>query len=269
MKIKSAYLKFAINLAKETGRNQLTQFGKKLSYKTKSSTIDLVTQVDSDSENHILAEIQKKYPQHSILAEETGFSDKNSEFIWIIDPLDGTTNYKNNLPIFAVSIALQKNGETICGVVYNPAADKCFYAEKDKGAYLNNKKIEISSSITLSDSLIATGFPYIHDKYYDLSFDIFKDFYDATQGVRRLGAASLDLCFVAMGRYAGFYEFNLKSWDICAGLLIAKEAGATCSDWNNKPVPFSGKRVLCNNGFIHNEMMKILNKNKYKIYYDL
>ena len=235
----------------------------------KSTNIDLVTEADKKSEDYLIKQIKSKYPNHSIVSEESGNIDNKSEYLWIIDPLDGTTNYKNKLPIFAVSIALQKNRETICGVVYNPAADKCFYAEKDKGAYLNNKKIKVSSSITLSDSLIATGFPYIHDKYYDLSFDIFKDFYDATQGVRRLGAASLDLCFVAMGRYAGFYEFNLKSWDICAGLLIAKEAGATCSDWNNKPVSFSGKRILCNNGFIHNEMMKILNKNKYKIYYDL
>lgn len=269
MKYKSDYLRFAINLANQTGRKQLTYFGKNLSFKTKSSKIDFVTQVDSDSESYIVAQIEKKYPSHSILTEEAGFYNKNSEFRWVIDPLDGTTNFKNNLPIFAVSIALQKKGETICGVVYNAAADKCFYAEKNKGAFLNNKKINISSSIALSDSLIATGFPYIHDKYYDLSFDIFKDFYDSSQGVRRLGAAALDLCFVAMGRYAGFYEFNLKSWDICAGSLIAKEAGAICSDWNNNPAPFSGKRILCTNRFIHSEMMEILNKNKYKIFYNL
>ena len=152
---------------------------------------------------------------------------------------------------------------------YNPAAKKCFYAEKNKGAYLNKKPINISSSKTLSKSLLVTGFPYNHDHLYDQSFSIFKNFYDLTQGVRRLGAASLDLCFVAMGRFEGFYEFNLKPWDICAGALIAKEAGATCSDWDNSPLPHSGKRILCSNGYIHNEMVQVLNKDAYKIFYDL
>ena len=245
-------------------------FGNLSSVKTKSTNIDLVTRADIESENFIIKEIQENFPKHSILTEEKGELLSDSEYLWVIDPLDGTTNFAHNLPIFSVSIGLvKKNSGAICGVVYNPAADKCFYAEKNKGAYLNKKPINVSSSNTLSDSLLATGFPYAHDNYYDLSFSIFKDFYDKTQGVRRLGVASLDLCFVAMGRFEGFYEFNLKPWDICAGALIAHESGANCSDWDNSPLPHSGKRILCSNGKIHEEMLRILNKDKYKIFYDL
>jgi len=266
---KSSHLKFALDLAKEAGKKQMRYFGELSNYKTKSTHIDLLTKADIESEDFIIKNIQKEFPRHSILSEETGFIDKNSVYKWVIDPLDGTTNFTNNLPIFAVSIGLQKNNQTICGVVYNPAANKCFYAEKNKGAFLNNQPISLSSSSTLSKSLLVTGFPYNHDKYYDKSFNIFKDFYDITQGVRRLGAAALDLCFVAMGRFAGFYEFNLNPWDICAGSIIAIEAGATCSDWNNSSLPQSGVRILCTNGKIHDEMVKILTQTQYKDFYDL
>ena len=194
--------------------------------------------------------------------------DNNSDFRWVIDPLDGTTNFVHNLPIFAVSIGLQYKEKTILGVVYNPAADKMFYASNNNGAYLNEEIINISSSNTLSDSLIVTGFPYIHDKKWDISFDIFKTVYSKTRGVRRLGAAALDLCFVAMGRFEGFYEFNLKPWDICAGSIIAKEAGAKVTDWNDKALPFSGKRILATNRKIHNEMVNILTSKEVDIFYN-
>ena len=245
-------------------------FGDISSFKTKSTNIDLLTKADTESEKLIIKKIQEAFPKHSILSEEKGEFLSDSEYLWVIDPLDGTTNFTHNLPIFSVSIGLVKKGiGAMCGVVYNPAADKCFYAEKNKGAYLNNTLIKVSSSKTLSESLLVTGFPYKHDALYDKSFSIFKNFYDKTQGVRRLGAASLDLCFVAMGRFEGFYEFNLKPWDICAGALIAQEAGATCSDWNNSPLPHSGERILCTNGKIHNEMVRILSSSECKIFYDL
>ena len=266
----SSFLKFAIKTAKEAGKIQMLYFGNYGEVSKKSTDIDLVTKADIESEKFIIKKIQEAYPKHSILSEEKGELLSESGYLWVIDPLDGTTNFTHSLPIFAISIGLVKKGEgTVCAVVYNPAANKCFYAEKNRGSYLNNKKIQVSSSNTLSKSLIGTGFPYIHDKYYDLSFSIFKDFYDVTQGVRRLGVASLDLCFVAMGRFEGFYEFNLKPWDICGGALIAKEAGAICSDWNGSPMPQSGKRILCNNKKIHAEMIDILSKNKYKSFYDL
>mgnify|MGYP001357259388 CR=1 FL=1 len=270
MKNPSSFLQFALEVAQEVGEIQMASFGNISSFKTKSTNIDLVTKADIESENLIIKKIQKRFPQHSILSEERGELLSDSEYLWVIDPLDGTTNFAHNLPIFSVSIALVRKGIfTECGVVYNPAAKKYFYAEKNKGAYLNDTPIKVTSSKTLSESLLVTGFPYIHNDLYHQSFSIFKDFYDASQGVRRLGAASLDLCFVAMGRFEGFYEFNLKPWDICAGALIAQEAGAICSDWNNSPLPHSGSRVLCTNGRIHDEMVQILSNSKYKAFYDL
>ena len=215
----------------------MSYFGNISSLEKKSTNIDLVTNADVESENYIIKSIQKQFPTHSIISEENGSISKKKEYTWVIDPLDGTTNFAHNLPIFSVSIGLIKNKEIICGVVYNPAADKCFYAEKKKGAYLNDKKIYVSSSTTLSDSLLVTGFPYLHDSKYDLSFELFKDFYDRTRGMRRLGAASLDLCFVGMGRFDGYYEFSLKPWDICAGALILEEAGGVVTDWNNAEYP--------------------------------
>ena len=261
------YLDFSKKIALESGSILMDYFGNLESIKNKSTSIDLVTEADIKSEHFLIKSIQKKYPDHTIITEESHLKDKNSDFRWIIDPLDGTTNFVHKLPIFAVSIGLQYKEETILGVVYNPAADKLFYASKGNGAFLNKDRINISSSNTLSKSLIVTGFPYLHDNRWDLLFKIFKDCYSKTRGVRRLGAAALDLCFVAMGRFEVFYEFGLKPWDICAGSLIAEEAGANVSDWNGEPYPFSGDRILATNVKVHNEMIKILNKEEFKVFY--
>ena len=267
MKNQSEFLSFSIELAKKAGAIQLSYFGNISSVDTKSTNADLVTNADIESEKLIISEIKKKYPQHSILSEEADSITNNSQYTWIIDPLDGTTNFAHNLPIFAVSIALKKANETICGVVFNPAANKCFYAERNKGAFLDGKKIRPRSTSNLSDCLLVTGFPYLHDIKYDLSFDLFKEFYDKTRGLRRLGAAALDLCFVAMGRFDAFYEFNLQPWDICAGALIAEESGALVTDWNGDEMPQNGSRILCSNKNIQNEMIDILTKDKYSIFY--
>ena len=263
----SEYTKFAIDIAKKAGSLQMLYFGNITEIKKKSNHIDILTEADTKSEELIINEIKLKYPNHSIISEESPDIHNDSEYKWIIDPLDGTTNFTHNLPIFAVSIALLKNNNIISGVVYNAAADKCFHAEINKGSYLNNEKINVSSSSTLSDSLLATGFPYLHDSRYDLSFTLFKVFYDQTRGIRRLGAAALDLCFVAMGRFDGFYEFELNSWDIVAGTLIVKEAGGIVTDWDGNEVPLNGKRILASNKKIHKEMTTILTKDKYKIFY--
>jgi len=264
----SHFLEFAIKIAKEAGSIQMKYFGNVASLEKKSTNIDLVTKADIESEKYLINQIQKKFPNHSIISEESGETSKENEYLWIIDPLDGTTNFAHNLPIFSVSIGLVKKGQgTVSAVVYNPAAKKCFFAEKNKGAFLNDIPIRCTSSKTLSESLLATGFPYLHDCRYDLSFEIFKRFYDATRGLRRLGAASLDLCFVAMGRFDGYYEYELKSWDICAGSLIAREAGAIVTDWDNSILPMDGSRILATNGLIHKEMIEILSENKYSIFY--
>tara|TARA_Y100001970_G_C14025464_1_gene745790 strand:+ start:23 stop:826 length:804 start_codon:yes stop_codon:yes gene_type:complete len=264
---KSEYLQFSLDLVKEVGKIHLNYFGNTNSILRKSSDIDLVTEADIKSEKLIISRIQQTYPEHSIISEESKNIINTSEYTWVIDPLDGTTNFAHNLPIFSVSIGLKKGNKTICAVVFNAAADKCFYSDYSNGSYLNDKQINTTNSIYLSDCLLATGFPYIHDSKYDLSFKIFKEFYDQTRGVRRLGAASLDLCFVAMGRFDGFYEFNLKPWDICAGSLIAKEAGCKVTDWNGNELNPDGRRILCASNEIHNKMVSILTQKKYSLFY--
>ena len=262
----SDFLHFAIETAKTAGEIQMSYFGNISSLEKKSNNIDLLTNADTESEKYIISKIKLKYPSHSIISEESSEMIRESDFTWIIDPLDGTTNFAHNLPIFAVSIALKKKDRIICGVVHNPAADKCFYAEHEKGAFLNNKRISPSNTETLNESLLATGFPYEHDEKYDTSFEIFKDFYDRTRGLRRLGAAALDLCFVAMGRFDGFYEYNLNSWDILAGALIAHESGCKVSNWDGTSLPHDGSKILCTNGEIHDQMISILNQDKYTIF---
>ena len=267
MENKSDFLKFSIKLAKDAGKIQMSYFGKVSSLNKKSNSIDLLTIADKESETYIINKIKKNYPDHSILSEETGEINNENKYKWIIDPLDGTTNFVHNLPIFAVSIALQKNNKTICAVVYNPAVEKCFYAQKDSPAYLNEDKINVSKSNNLNDCLLVTGFPYLHDKRYDLSFDIFKEFYDKTRGLRRLGSAALDLCFVAMGRFDGYYEYQLYPWDICAGSFILEQSGGKATDWDNSKLKLSGERILATNNYIHTQMINILNKDKYKLFF--
>ena len=240
----------------------MQHFGKISTIEKKSTDIDLLTIADIESESFIIDRIKTTYPEHHIIAEESNITEGNSEYRWVIDPLDGTTNYVHNLPIFAVSMGLQHKEETILGVVYNPAADKCFFAEKKSGAFLNDKPIHITSTITLTNSLLVTGFPYIHDDRLEKGFELFKTLYCKTQGIRRLGAAALDFCFVAMGRFDGFWEFGLQPWDVCAGAIILEEAGGKVTDWDNSPMPFSGKRVLATNGHVHSEMMEVLDKDK-------
>ena len=199
----------------------------------------------------------------TLIAEESDFHKIDSDFCWIIDPLDGTTNFVHTLPIFAVSIGLRYRDETILGVVYNPVYDQCFHATLDGGAFLNNSPINTSSTNALSKSLLVTGFPYIHDDSWEKCFTLFKNLYGKTQGVRRLGAASLDFCFVAMGRFDGFWEFGLQPWDVCAGAIILEEAGGKVSDWDDSTMPFSGQRILATNGHIHGEMIDVLSKDLF------
>jgi len=253
-------LNFAIQTAKGAGAILMEYFGNISSYEHKSTSIDLLTIADTQSEAFILNEIKTNFPDHHIIAEESASIAKSSDYRWVIDPLDGTTNFVHNLPIFAVSIGLQYKDETIVGVVYNPSADKCFWAEKNGGAFLNGEAIHSTSTNTLSNSLLVAGFPYINDDRWSKGFGLFKTLYGKTQGVRRLGAAALDFCFVAMGRFEGFWEFGLQPWDVCAGALIVKEAGGEVSDWDNSPMPFSGNRVLATNGHIHKEMLEVLGK---------
>lgn len=188
--------------------------------------IDLVTEVDQKSETYILAEIKKHFPDHKIISEETGVMQGDSDHAWYVDPVDGTTNYAHGLPIFAVSIAYAYHGEVQIGVVYNPISNEMFTAEKGKGAWLNGEPIHTGSRTELNKSLLVTGFPYDRFTNPDNNLENFKHLALKVRGIRRLGSAALDLCFVAEGRIDGYWEIRLEAWDLAAGALIAREAGA-------------------------------------------
>lgn len=188
--------------------------------------IDLVTEVDHESEAFLLGEIQSRYPGHHILAEESGIIQGSDEHIWFIDPLDGTVNYAHHIPIFSVSVAYGSHGALMLGAVYDPMRDEMFAAENGSGAHLNGKPLQVSAVEELQKSLLVTGFPYDAWDTDQDNFSNFIHFAKRTQGVRRLGSAALDLCYVATGRFDGFWEMSLKPWDVAAGGLIAREAGA-------------------------------------------
>ncbi|MBM4331889.1 MAG: inositol monophosphatase [Deltaproteobacteria bacterium] len=256
-----SFKKIAILAAKEAGlllKNKLGQ-RRKVAYK---GAVNLVTEMDLLAEKVIVSTINRRYPDHNILAEEQTTKQKNSPFRWIIDPLDGTTNYAHGFPVFCVSIALEKSGEIILGVVYDPTRGELFLAEKGKGARLNGKKIQVSSVPKLSLSLLATGFPYDLRESPVNNFDHFHNFALRVHAVRRAGSAALDLCYVAAGRFDGFWEMKLGTWDMAAGSLIVREAGGKITDFSGKNLGLNGQHVLASNGKIHREMLNILKMGK-------
>ena len=226
------------------------------------SPVSLVTEIDKQAERVIIDIIQRKFSDHSILAEESA-PQGNSSKKWIIDPVDGTTNFAHRLPMACVSIAFEENGIVKVGGVWNPFINEWFWAEKDKGASLNGKKIRVSKTKTLNESLLVTGFPYDRRKRARYYLNFMEKFMLKTQGIRRLGSAALDICYVACGRFDGYWEFKLKAWDQAAAALIAKEAGARLSDFKGKPMNIYGGQSLVTNGPIHRPMLKII-KNCYK-----
>jgi len=217
-----------IDLAKAAGEIVRAGFDNKhtIGYK---SAVDVVTESDKNSEAYILKQIRANFPQHAILTEESGAHAGESEHLWIIDPLDGTVNYSHHLPIYSISIAYQLQGQLQLGVVYDPTHDECFSAEKGAGAWLNGQPIHAADTAELIDSLLVTGFPYDLLSSEMHNIDYFGYFSRRSQGVRRLGSAALDLCYVAAGRLDGYWELSIKNWDIAAGTLIAREAGAVVS----------------------------------------
>ena len=225
---------------------------------------DPVTEVDHLAEKAIIARIKKTFPDHDILAEESGNAEgSDSTSKWIIDPLDGTLNYSHGYPCYCVSIALEQEGEVKVGVIYNPCLDELFVAEKGQGAILNGNPIHVSTISTLKKSLLVTGFAPRVVKSEKDNLDNFCNFMKACQAVRRPGSAAMDLVYTAMGRFEGFWEFGLQPWDVCAGALILAEAGGKVSEWDGSPMLFSGNRVLATNGHIHGEMMDVLRKDLF------
>lgn len=248
----------ALAAAKAAGKIQTGLFGN-LKDIRKKGEIDLVTEADVQSEKAIIKIIHEEFPDDGFLTEESGDINSSAERIWIIDPLDGTTNYTHSFPFFAVSIALQVMGEIVLGTVFNPVLNELFQAEKDGGARLNGSTIGVTRTTALKESLLATGFPYnIHKDYKDV-LAIFEQMLTKAQGVRRPGAAAIDLCYVAAGRFDGFWEQGLNPWDTAAGSLIVQEAGGIVSDYKGKSYSPYQKTILAANPHIHNEMLKVLN----------
>jgi myo-inositol-1(or 4)-monophosphatase len=253
-------LDFAIQTARDAGRILAERFGRKIEISNKSE-IDLVTESDLASERLIIDRIRTYYPRHSILAEESGAStphENESGWRWIIDPLDGTTNYAHGYPCFCVSIALENQGRMEIGVVYDPIRDEMFAAERGQGASLNGRRITVSQTRSLASALLCTGFPYDVRERNEFARH-FASFIMHAQGVRRDGAAALDLAYVAAGRFDGFWEEGLKPWDVAAGALIIEEAGGRISNYLGAPLDIHNPPIVASNGLIHDQMREVLN----------
>jgi myo-inositol-1(or 4)-monophosphatase len=252
----------ALAAAHEAGRTICSLFGK-VNARPKGNPIDLVTEADIAAEGIVLKTISAAYPDHAILAEESGRSGPaRSEDCWVVDPLDGTTNFAHGLPLVAVSIAFCRRDRPVVGVVLNPILGELFLAVAGQGATRNGKPIRVTSRSAVGDSLLVTGFPYNHKTCASPLLERFARCLGAARGVRRLGSAALDLCYVACGRFDGFWEQNLQPWDTAAGVVIAQEAGARVTDFSDDPFAFDQKEVLVTNGQIHSEMLSLLDLKK-------
>ena len=214
---------------------------------------DLVTYVDKESERMLVAELGKILPEAGFIAEENASLEKTEKFNWVIDPLDGTTNFIHRVPLYAISIALLDKNEIILGVVFEVNLNECFYAWKNSPAFLNGKEIHVSNTEKLNNSLLATGFPYYDYSMLDPYLDLFKDLMRTTRGIRRFGSAAVDLAYVACGRFDLFFEYGLQSWDVAAGALIVKQAGGKVSDFGNNNNYVFGKQIFASNKLVHNE----------------
>lgn len=222
---------------------------------------DLVTEVDKKCEAKIIETIHASFPEHNVLGEEGGDQHKTSDYVWIVDPIDGTVNYAHSVPIFCVSIAVEYKGEVILGIVYSPKINEKFYAEKGGGAFLNHKQLNVSDIDQLKDSLLVTGFPYGSKDNYDHCIDHFVNFIKLGLPIRRLGSAALDICYLAAGRFEAFWEVNLNAWDVAAGYLILLEAGGKVTDFKGGNYTVYDKQILASNGRnVHNEMIEVLKK---------
>jgi len=249
----------AIQAVRESGKLQKEWLRKDKRIELKGA-INLVTEVDRRCEQRIIEIIKKAFPGHNILTEETPMPELPSPYRWIIDPLDGTTNYAHGYPCFCTSLALELEKEIILGAIYDPLLDELFTAQKGKGAFLNKERITVSKTDQLTNALICTGFPYDLRESRVNNLDHFNNFVMKARAIRRDGSAALDLCYVAAGRFDGFWELKLCPWDVAAGKLLVEEAGGTVTDFRGGSLDIYGKEILATNGRIHGEMIKVLRK---------
>lgn len=260
MKDLSALRDQVVELTKKVGhfiQNEAAQFD--MSKMERKGFNDLVSYVDKQAEEQLVAGLQQLLPEAGFITEEGTITEKGEEFNWIIDPLDGTTNFIHGLPVYSVSIALQQQQELMIGVVYDITRDECYHAVKGGGAYCNQKKISVSSTPSLSDSLIATGFPYYSFDKMQKYLQVMGSFMQNSHGVRRLGSAALDLVYVAMGRFEGYFEFNLNSYDVAGGALIVQEAGGQVTDFKGGTDYVFGREICVSNSpNVQEEMLKLI-----------
>jgi myo-inositol-1(or 4)-monophosphatase len=253
----SDILEMAEVIARQAGAVLLEGYGQ-VHHVQQKGVIDLVTEFDKRSEDVIISFIQKEFPDHAILAEESGSNQAISEYQWVIDPLDGTTNFAHGIPVFSVTIALLRNNSPVVGVAYDPLRNEMFSAEAGQGATLNNKPIHVSSETDLGKAVISTGFPYDLRTNPRNNFAQFVQFQLRTQAVRHLGSASLDCAWTAMGRLDGYWEFGVKPWDVGAGALIVREAGGCVTSVDGDEDFLSGDSILVSNNLLHEQMLRVL-----------
>ncbi len=256
-------LKQTLIEAAKAGASEIVRFfNKEFTISNKEGVNNLVTEADHAAEKAILDVIKKKFPEHHILSEETGEIIQDSQYKWIVDPIDGTVNFAHGIPLNCVSIGIEKDGDMLLAAVFNPHMNEFFFAEKGKGAMLNDKPIRVSEESRTIKSCLVTGFPYTYINIPNGPLEIFDRFIRKGVPVRRLGSAAIDLCWVAAGRFDGFYEHKLEPWDSAAGYLIVEEAGGKVTDFEgNKFSPYQ-HRLLATNGKIHEEMLGVINNTK-------
>ena len=253
--IKSTLLK-----ATEAGAKELLRFfNTDFKITNKEGINNPVTEADHASEKAIFEVIKKDFPDHFILSEEAGEIKMDSEYKWIIDPIDGTINFANNIPICCVSIGVEHKGKMIMGAVYNPFMNEFYFAEKAVGAWLNDKKLTVTKKDKVINSCLVTGFPYTYLDAPNGPLQVFEKLIRKGVPVRRLGSAALDLCWLAAGRFDGFYEHKLQAWDSAAGFLIVEEAGGKVTDFNGNYYSVYQPHILATNGLIHDELLQIIN----------
>jgi myo-inositol-1(or 4)-monophosphatase len=261
----------AVNIASKAGEWIKSKVGQANRISSKTSASDLVTEVDKGAESLIRKLIHTYFPTHAILGEEGAEPGPEGamkaleevgedEYVWIVDPIDGTTNFIHGLPFFSVSIALAHRGEVIVGVIYDPSRDEMFVAEKGKGAYVHGKRIEVSGEERLADCLLATGFPTDREAVLPLNMRQLTSVINSVRNVRNAGSAALHLAYVASGRLSGFWEMNLNAWDLAAGILLVQEAGGRVSDISGEPYQLAVRNIVATNGRIHDALIAELKK---------
>ena len=244
-----------MDIARESGALLAAYFDKRVAFELKGD-FDLVTEADRASERLVVERLRSHFPSHSIVAEEGGGRQGPSAFRWYVDPLDGTTNFAHGYPVYNVTMGLEQDGEMLVGVVFDPSRQEMFSAERGAGAYLNNRRIRVSASRRLADSLVSTGFPS-RKRHLNVNIHFYHQMAMATHGVRRGGSAALDLAYVASGRLDAFWEFGLNPWDMAAGTLLVTEAGGRCTDMKGGVHEMNSPHLLTDNGAIHQETLAL------------